>query len=127
MENLFIRGNSEVPFVDFNLNGIFLMKGISIAHNPNTIYEPIKQWLTEYKEIAKGNIVLTMRFQYLNTSSLKSIVDIIILINSFANENCSVKFIWEYEEDDEDFYDLGIELEKFSSANVEFVAYKSNE
>jgi hypothetical protein len=58
----------------------------------------------------------TFKFEYLNTESAKSILDIITLLESISG----ARVCWYFNEDDEDMEEIGEELAELVSVPFEF-------
>lgn len=121
MDNLIIEKTQQTPEISFQTNGELSIKGISTPHNVQKFYQPVFDWLREYKnsEPAKVNLVLEM--EYLNTSSSRMFVELLLIVNSFKTQRTDVKITWRYEEDDEDILDLGEDLRLSSKSEFDFV------
>jgi hypothetical protein len=119
MKHLFIEKTQQTPEINLQTNGDFLLKGISTPNNVQRFYQPVFDWLNEFKAKAPKKIKLTMEMEYLNTSSSRIFVELLVLVNSFKQQGVEVSFVWRYDEEDEDIYDLGDDLRL--SSKTEFV------
>ncbi|MGE0089641.1 MAG: DUF1987 domain-containing protein [Bacteroidales bacterium] len=103
MQNLFIEGTDTTPLIDFYTNGNLLIKGRSLPEDVHKFYEPIFFWI---KEIEVETVVFDVKMEYINTSSTKKILNLLIeLENNPKVKNIEIK--WFYEYDDLDMLDLG--------------------
>ena len=81
MEGVFQEGNQKVPLVSFDPGtGVFDLKGCSIPENSGAVYEPIIEFLKEYKEDPKDTTTLNVELSYFNTSSSKWILNILRIL-----------------------------------------------
>lgn len=119
MENMFIEPTSKTPLIDFKTSGQLTIYGNSYPENVNDFYEPILHWIDDLLEKKLVPISLTVDFKYINTSSTKSILNIIKKISTLAKGTISVS--WLYEIDDDDMFETGEDLEKLSEIKFEFV------
>jgi len=111
MEGLLIKRTLYTPKIEFKLNGDFTIEGISAPENVNMMYEPMFNWINEFKNTKPEVINFTMFFEYLNTSSTKILVGFILQLKTIISDNNQLKLVWISEEDDEDMIDLAEELE----------------
>jgi hypothetical protein len=119
MENLFIEPKSKTPLVDFKTSGQLTISGNSYPENVSDFYEPLLHLIDNLLERKLVPISLTVDLKYINTSSTKSILNIIKKISTLAKGTISVS--WLYEIDDDDMFETGEDLEKLSEIKFEFV------
>ena len=112
MEGVFQEGNQKVPEVSFDPNtGIFLLKGSSIPENSGAIYEPIIDFLKEYKDNTKEKTVLNIELSYFNTSSSKWILNILRMLKEINSEGHTVEINWMYEAEDDEMLEAANDYE----------------
>lgn len=121
MNNLIIEKTQQTPEISFQTNGELSIKGISTPHNVQKFYQPLFDWLREYKDSEPANVNLVLEMEYLNTSSSRMFVELLLIVNSLKTQDTSVKITWRYEEDDEDILDLGEDLRLSSKSEFDFV------
>jgi hypothetical protein len=120
MKNLLIHSTDETPEINFNTNGLLSVKGVSIPENITHFYTPVISWIDEFAQNLPANIQLTFEIEYINTSSTRVFLDIIKKINAYK-QNCPDTVItWKYDQDDEDNFDLGKDLEYSAKAELVF-------
>lgn len=109
MEDLLIPSNSDfkTPLIDFKKSGDLLIEGESISSNPVLFYEPVLNWLQEFKSRKAGAVKLTMKLDYFNTSSSKIFYGMFKLLETFPKEGITVNVLWYYEKNDEDMLQSG--------------------
>lgn len=123
MENLYIKATQQTPEINFQTNGNLFIKGVSTPDLVKKHYQPMFDWLLEFKNNLPNEISLTLEIDYLNTSSSIIFVDLFVMINSFKSENRIVNMIWRYEEGDEDMVELGEHLKVSSKSNFNFIEF----
>lgn len=117
MDPLYISSTQETPDVVLDANlGQFEIKGRSISDNPRDFYQEVLKWLNEYATSPKAETYFTFKFEYLNTESAKSILDILTVLESISGAKVS----WHFNEDDEDMEEIGEELAELVSVPFEF-------
>lgn len=120
MEHLFIPKTTTTPEIKFYPDGNLYMEGISVPENSLNFYTPIFNWLKELAEVEKEGICFRMYLEYLNTSSTRSLVDIIFELKKMTISSEQLKIIWQYEMDDDDMHEFGEELEILTKVKIEF-------
>jgi len=107
MELLAIESTEETPQVNFNpATGVFEITGRSIIDDAASFYAPIQQWLIGYLRQPHTVTELTIKLDYLNTSSSKAIFDILASLEDIEG----VKVNWCYREDNEEMEEAGEEF-----------------
>ena len=112
MTPLLIESTDSSPKVILDAeNQIFLFEGESRPHHAFKFYDPIIDWLNEYKKILywqkqhfEKNRRMTLQFKlsYFNSTSAKFIGDILSLLNSICKEGYDVRVKWFYQKEDID-------------------------
>ena len=117
MNTLLITPNDFSPKVILDpMNNIFEISGKSIIENTNKFYNPILQWLEEYKNIlylGKDKLdkaafcVFRFNLDYINSTSVKAIKDVLIQLDKIAQDGNKILAKWYYDKYDEDMKELG--------------------
>jgi hypothetical protein len=125
MNHLRLENTKYTVKVDFNAEtGILELEGASYPENASEFYQPIFDWIKQYTQEVKKEIVLNLRLNYLNTSSTKCMLDIIDLLEDYFNEGGEVTINWYYEESDEDILETGEEFSEDTDVPINLVSYK---
>ena len=103
MQNLFIEKTETTPLIDFHTNGKLLIKGRSLPEDVHKFYEPVFYWV---KELESEAVIFDVKMEYINTSSTKKILNLLIELENNPNVK-SIEINWFYEFDDLDMLDLG--------------------
>ncbi|MBN8704142.1 MAG: DUF1987 domain-containing protein [Bacteroidetes bacterium] len=124
MDALRLDSTEFTPKVIFDpAGGKFEISGESRPENSGKFYEPLINWLDQYKNNAKsGSINFEFRFEYFNSSSAKYILDILKHINTINQNGCKVKIKWSFDALDEDMKESGEEFSKLIDVPFEFVS-----
>lgn len=103
MDNLFIKGSSYTPEVDFNAEtGELKISGESYHNYTIEFFEPIFDWLKRYTNEGGKNITLNFHMSYFNTSSSRRFLEIINLLEDYQfNQNGQVTINWGDEDGEE--------------------------
>ena len=113
MDCLDIRATNDTPrvFLDPESN-IFEVSGRSLPEDVVTFYQPVLDWLDEYKKVPNNHTEFVFKYIYFNTATSKLVQDILIRLEQIHESGNTVQIIWYYEQDDEDMLDLGEEFEE---------------
>jgi hypothetical protein len=118
MENLVIPFKKRAPQIEFNTNGDLSIIGNCFPEDPKSFFLPILTWVEEFKGNHKGEVNLTIDLNYVNTTSVKILLELIQTIT--ANFKSKAKINWVYEIEDEDMLEVGEDLEKVSEFKFNF-------
>jgi hypothetical protein len=123
MQSLFIEETNYTPKVKFEINGNLSLTGKSLPEDTAMFYEPILAWITECHI---SNVILTIRLDYMNSSSAHQISKLLMYIkDNPIIQSCDVN--WYYETEDEDSLDFGKELEYLTDFSFKFYQYSEVE
>ena len=124
MENLEIEGSHKnffIPTVNFNAKtGICEISGESFLEDTVEFYKPLIDWIEEYVNNVKGPLALIIKLTYFNTSTSRSILDILNLLRDYEESGGEIVVNWHYDENDIDMeediddyiIDTGLEINK---------------
>ncbi|MDZ7738383.1 MAG: DUF1987 domain-containing protein [Bacteroidales bacterium] len=85
---------------------VLVIEGRSIPENPESVYNPLKDWIDEYFRNSES---LNMRIilEYINSGSSKHLMEVLKMLKQYQDEGKKLKIRWLYEEDDESILELG--------------------
>lgn len=112
MDNLFIQKTKNTLEVKLNVNGNFEFTGSSFPENATEFFTPIIHWIKQYMLEITGKITLTIQFDYVNSSSIKYISDLIDKLQVYHIGGGEVEIKWYYDENDEDIQEMGEDLKE---------------
>jgi hypothetical protein len=100
MNDLYIKKELETPLIEFNFDkGYLLFEGRAIPEDSSSFFEPILILLDQYEKD--------------NTSSAKSILEILVVLGRIDNGLCNVIINWYFDEDDDDMFEIGEDYAQF--------------
>jgi len=106
MENLYIEGYRDdffVPSVKFDAAaGKLEISGESYLEDTIAFYQPICDWLNEFLDDDTMPVTFDFKLSYFNTSSSRSILDILFILKDFEDRGGKLKVNWHYDKDDLD-------------------------
>jgi len=124
MEALDIRATNDTPKVLLDSeNNIFEISGRSLPEDVVSFYQPVLDWLDEYKEHPLESTEFVFKYVYFNTATSKLIQDILFKLEEIKKEGNEIQVMWFYEQDDEDILDLGEEFSENVDIPFEIIAY----
>lgn len=114
MSKFLIEATSDTPFVYLDKNSSkFQIQGASLPPNIFDFYKPVLEWFKEYSQDPNEETNLELKFEYLNSSSTKMILNIISHLEVIKNNGMKVGVTWYYEFGDMEMKEMG---EDFASA-----------
>lgn len=124
MEPLEIQGTNDTPKVILDRDGdMFEISGRSLPEDVVAFYQPILDWLEEYKSSPLEYTEFVFRYIYFNTATSKLIQDVVIKLEELHEAGHNVQVMWFYEEDDEDMEDSGEEFMENADVPFELIGY----
>lgn len=121
MENRFETPfTQKTPFTDFNAeSGNFVIRGKSVPDNAAIFYEPLFEWLDKYSQTPAKKTIVTIQFEYFNTSSAKFLLDMFSKLELIhTSKKSEVVVNWQYNDEDEDIRETGEDYQ--SICNIPF-------
>ena len=122
METLEIKGNWKSPSISFNPNGNLQIWGRSLPENALEIYNPIFNWLDQYKNNPSKETSVEVKLEYFNTTSSKLIYEIFKKFEEINTDGNEINVKWYYESDDPDLEEEGKLLAKIIDLDIELIA-----
>lgn len=114
MENLIIKGSHGdffIPDINFNAHsGVLEISGESYLEDTAKFYAPVLKWLRDYVDQSYGSLILNIKLTYFNTSSSRSILDILYILKEYEDKGGDVTINWFYSGDD---YEIEEEVEDY--------------
>ena len=113
MNNLHIDSTQSTPsiFADAQ-TGIIEMRGDSYPENSYELFSPVMQWIDDYLATADCKLVLDLHLLYLNTSSVKAMMDIFDMLEEAHRARRAVEVNWYYDEQNERVAELAEEFKE---------------
>ena len=120
MKKVIFKGTKETPYVKLD-KGIIEFKGRSIPEDPNVFYNPIIDWIKNYINELDPLTKINISLEYINTSSSKSLLTILKMLNSKCCDENKMIVNWSYEDGDDDMRELGYFIETLLNIPFEFI------
>ena len=107
MESIRIEKTAKAPLFILR-DGYIRLSGRSIPQNARQLYKICFDWIDQYIQNPEENTKIDLFFEYIDTSSIRCVVEMLTTLCSVRDDNKSVEINWYYETDDDDSYDLGM-------------------
>jgi hypothetical protein len=117
-----IPANIDTPsIICDHIKGLIFIKGISIPENSMGFYENIIKWVSNNIDTSLPRFDVNIQLEYFNTSSLKSLLNLMKKTIEKNNDQFHVRIKWYYDEDDEDMRYRGEELSLILKYPFEYI------
>lgn len=111
MDNLKIDGTQSTPSIIADASaGTVEMRGDSYPENSFELFSPAMRWIDDYLRQSDRPLALNLHLLYLNTSSVKAMMDIFDMLEEAHREGRKVEVNWFYDEQNERVAELAEEF-----------------
>ena len=125
MEALRIEQTDDSPEVILDQQGNrFEISGKSLPEDVVDFYQPVLDWLGEYRTNPNPRTEFSFKLIYFNTASSKLILDILMIFEEMVEENQNILVKWLSLKSDEDMPEAGREYEEMIDVPFEHVTYE---
>lgn len=98
--------------------------GCSITNDPKVFFNPIKNWIKEYIKKPKKLTEVNLKFDYIDTASVKYVFDILTELKELhARDGYSVLVNWYFDYDDPEILELGEIIQGKMGMPFNFIEY----
>ena len=123
MNDLNIASSQSTPGIESDTNaGILRMHGDSYPENSFEFFDPIIQWIEDYLRLHSDALHLELRLVYMNTSSVKAMMDIFDMLEDAHGRGRAVSVAWYYDPRNERVLDLADEFREDCSFPFDIAA-----
>ena len=123
MNNLNIEGSQSTPKIVSNWDdGRLVMQGDSYPENSFEFFGQVIAWIENYLAESTAPLKLELRLVYMNTSSVKAMMDIFDLLEDAHGKGRGVAVDWFYDPRNERVVDLADEFREDCSFPFEIAA-----
>ena len=103
IENLYIEGTSSSPRFDFKGSGELWIYGRMLELDPDRSFSQIQDWVMRYLLNPAKTTNLNIDLEYINTGSIKYLLNYIIKIfDNIKEKKFNIHIKWYCDKDDED-------------------------
>jgi SiaC family regulatory phosphoprotein len=123
MNDINLAGTQSTPAIQTNwLEGWVDMSGDSYPENSYEVFSPVLAWIDAFLE-QKRPLSLKLRLLYLNTSSIKIMMEIFDALQSAFDDSQNVSVEWLYENGNQRVAELAAEFKEDCSFPFEIKSY----
>jgi hypothetical protein len=102
VEHLVLARTASTPAVDFNAKtGLLMLTGESYPENSFDFFRPLLDWVQAFLTETQGAVKLQIGLTYMNTSSIKSMMDLLDLLEDAHADSREVTVTWYYDEEND--------------------------
>lgn len=113
MENLRIEGTQSTPGIRCDADaGTVEMRGDSYPENSFELFSPVIDWIEAFLADTDRQLTLNLHLLYLNTSSVKAMMDIFDMLEEAHGNRRKVAVNWYYDEQNERVAELAEEFKE---------------
>lgn len=124
MEALRKDPTDDCPQVVFDKeDGKFEISGKSLPEDVISFYQPLLDWLEEYKSSPLDKTEFDLKLIYFNTASSKLLLDILLVLEEIKEEGKDVLVRWHSLSNDEDMQEAGEEYADMVELDFEYLTY----
>lgn len=124
MDALHIKQTDDSPEVIMDQEGNrFIISGKSLPEDVVDFFQPVLDWLGEYRKNPNPLTQLDIKLIYFNTASSKMILDILMLLEEMVEEGKNILVKWLSLASDEDMQEAGREYGEMVDVPFEHATY----
>lgn len=113
MNDLKIEGSQSTPSISSDYAaGVLEMRGDSYPENSFELFSPVLDWIEAYLRDGDRPLTLNLQLLYLNTSSVKAMMDIFDILEEAHGKGRKVAVNWYYDEQNERVAELAEEFKE---------------
>lgn len=113
MNDLNIESTQSTPSIRTDRQaGVVSMRGDSYPENSFELFSPVMDWIEAYLRDGERKLVLDLHLLYLNTSSVKAMMDIFDMLEEAHRRGREVEVNWYYDEQNERVAELAEEFKE---------------
>lgn len=113
MNNLSIDKTQSTPAVSGDwARGILAMDGDSYPENSYDFFNAVIDWIEAYLDASDRPLRLDLRLVYMNTSSVKAMMDVFDLLEAAHQDGAQVQVNWYYDPQNERVAELAEEFKE---------------
>lgn len=111
--NLSVPGSQSTPSIRADWKaGVVVMSGESYPENSFELYDQLIQWINSYLNSSEHSLTLELHLNYLNTSSIRFMIDIFDLLESAFEDGKEVLVQWMFDDRNPRSSELGAEFKE---------------
>lgn len=113
MNTLTITGTDATPDISCDpARGIVVMRGDSYPENSFEFFQDVINWIEQYLRDSEQALQLQLHLAYMNTSSVKAMMDIFDMLEAAFDKQREVSVQWFFDPDNERVEELAEEFKE---------------
>ena len=125
MNLLYIKSTDETPLVSFNpKKGTLELSGKSLLDDPDPFFAPLTDWIDLYISQPAQLTSFTIHLESFNTTSLKQVLNLLLMLDELFKANNNVEAHWVYEKDEDVMHELGQDYANMVKLPFQFIEKK---
>ena len=118
---LTIIETEKTPSVRFNSKtGVLDISGKSLTENAFEFYKPLREKIKEYINAPSEQTTVNITFEYFNTASSKSMMDLILAFEPLQKEN-KLTINWFCESDNDDMFEVAEDFKDKTKMSINII------
>lgn len=127
MEPLIIELTDSTPAVYLDkTSGKFEISGKSLPEEALVFYEPVLNWIRSYLQTPNNSSIFVFRMDYINSASVRSLNDILTLLEKMFLMGYDIRVDWMYNMDDNELRETGEEFSEIFKVPFRLEGYIEN-
>lgn len=123
MSELLIESSQDTPEIEFSsAKGYVRIEGKSLPEDSTRLYEELISALKEYCQSPKDTTSADLKLEYFNTSSSKSILEVLKLLKQIKLSGKEIKINWMFDEEDEEMLEAGQDFSSLINIPFNYIA-----
>jgi hypothetical protein len=124
LDKLEIKAGVDTPYIIFDPETLSCeVSGKSYPPDVLKFYEPVMDWLDDFRLLSKEKLVVTFKLDYYNTASSKILLEIFYKLEEIRKESTDVSVNWYYPDDDEEMLEVGEEFQRLVNVPFKHISY----
>jgi len=125
LERIIIKKRADSPYVLLDVNeGYGEITGKSYPPDVNGFYTPLIEWFDKFGKITSEEFELNIKLDYINTASLKVLMDLMYKIEEAVHSGKNIVIKWFYPDDDIEMLEIGEEFERLVEVTFLHICYE---
>ncbi|MCX4189427.1 biofilm regulation phosphoprotein SiaC [Methylophaga sp. OBS3] len=107
LNTLFLEQTKNTPKLNAEpSSGLFTIEGDSYPENSYEFFAPVFEWVEQFLATADNTLVMHIQIAYMNTSSVKAMMDLFDMMEDAYLKGKKVEVIWFYDPRNERVVDM---------------------
>lgn len=124
LDRIEIKAGVDTPHVLLDPDNLTCeVSGKSYPPDVLKFYEPLMDWLDDFKFLNKEKLEFNFKLDYYNTASSKILLELFYKLEEIAKDGTKILVKWYYPDDDEEMLEVGEEFQRLVSIPFEHIAY----